>query len=258
LNIDGFCLVHGAGGNFYGSTLFDAVAARLVELGSGVLRINTRGHDGISTAVTGRGGLRLGGAYEVVDECRHDIAAWLDWLRQRTGPRLGLIGHSLGAVKCLCALAHEPALAPACVIALSPPRLSHSWFCTGASRAEFLETCRRAEQHVADGNPAALMEVKVPLPFVITAAGYLEKYGPDERYNLLNLITALPCAALMTFGALEVAGNIAFQELPDALGRLAPKHPLAVMTIPEADHFYTGCRPELIDAVVQWLLALDR
>src|SRR5688500_5678597 len=71
--VDAFCLVHGTGGNFYSSTLFDALADRLVELGAGILRVNTRGHDGVSTAVTARGGRRLGAAYEVLDECRHDL-----------------------------------------------------------------------------------------------------------------------------------------------------------------------------------------
>jgi len=33
LPVDGLCLVHGTGGNFYSSTLFDSLAARLLELG---------------------------------------------------------------------------------------------------------------------------------------------------------------------------------------------------------------------------------
>src|SRR3954468_10648220 len=101
--VDAVCFVHGTGGNFYSSTLFDSLAGRLLEWGCGVLRVNTRGHDGISTAVTDRGGRRLGAAYEVVDDCRHDLAAWVEWLRQTAGPRVGLVGHSLGAVKALYA-----------------------------------------------------------------------------------------------------------------------------------------------------------
>jgi hypothetical protein len=66
LAIDAFCLVHGTGGNFYSSSLFTDLADRLLALGCGVLRINTRGHDGIRTAVTARGGKRLGAAYETV------------------------------------------------------------------------------------------------------------------------------------------------------------------------------------------------
>src|SRR4051794_11268622 len=90
--VDAFCLVHGTGSNFYGSTLFDSFAERLLAVGCGVLRVNTRGHDGMSTAPTARGGKRAGAAYEVVDDCRNDLAAWMAWLAQRAGPRMGLIG----------------------------------------------------------------------------------------------------------------------------------------------------------------------
>jgi hypothetical protein len=76
LDVNAWCLVHGTGGNFYSSTLLESCAERLLELGCAVLRINTRGHDGISTAAaSGRGGVRLGAAYEVVDDCRRDLAA---------------------------------------------------------------------------------------------------------------------------------------------------------------------------------------
>src|SRR5262249_13795541 len=152
-----------------------------LELGVAVLRVNTRAHDAISTAVTNRGGRRLGAAYEVVDECRHDVAAWMDWLRQRSLPRIGLVGHSSGAVKGIYALANEPQLGATCLVALSPPRLSYSWFCECPQGPEFLEAFAKAEGYVASGQPLTLMEVKLPLPMVITAAGYVEKYGPDER-----------------------------------------------------------------------------
>ena len=71
LPVDALCLVHGTGGNFYSSTLFDSLAGRLLELGCTVLRVNTRGHDLMSTAATSRGGRRLGAAYEVVVDRRN-------------------------------------------------------------------------------------------------------------------------------------------------------------------------------------------
>jgi dienelactone hydrolase len=252
--LDAVCLLHGTGGNFYGSTLFDELAERLLQLGCGVLRANTRGHDGISTAVTSKGGRRLGAAYEIVDDCRHDVAAWLDWLGRHAGPRLGLISHSLGAVKCLYALAHQPQLPAACAVAISPPRLSYSWFCESAQAEQFLDTFRRAEKLVAAGEPTALLDVKLPLPYVITAAGYVEKYGPDERYNFLKFIAAVPCPTLATFGEIELQNNIAFRGSPEALGQLAPRLPqIRVETIAGADHFYTGVRERLADRVEDWL-----
>jgi pimeloyl-ACP methyl ester carboxylesterase len=257
LPIDGFCLVHGTGGNFYSSTLFDAITELLQQLGCAVLRVNTRGHDGISTAVTARGGQRLGAAFEVVDDCRHDIAAWSDWLRQRVGPRIGLIGHSLGAVKCLYAQAQEPQ-ALACMLALSPPRLSYSWFCASPATGDFLPTYQKAQQLQDAGQPAALLDVKFPLPFAITAAGYVEKYGPDERYNYLPLLRGLRCPTLVTLGSVEVSNNVAFQGAPEAIAEIRERETLlALEVIAGADHFYTGVRAELGGRVEAWLRQLS-
>lgn len=252
--VDAFCLVHGTGGSFYSSTLFDDCARRLLGLGCGVLRVNTRGHDLMCTAATPQGGRRLGAAYEVVEDCRHDLAAWMDWLRQRAGPRVGLLGHSLGAVKCLYALAQEPQLAAACVIAVSPPRLSYSHFCASAQGSEFLETYLQAQRHVRDGQPGALLEVKLPMPFVITAAGFLEKYGPDERYNHERFLRGLDCPTLITLGGKEVESNMAFQGAPEALQEVAAQRDqLRVITVPDADHFYSSTRAALLDDIEAWL-----
>jgi pimeloyl-ACP methyl ester carboxylesterase len=254
LGVDAFCLVHGTGGNFYSSTLFDALGERLLALGCGVLRVNTRGHDGISNAATARGGRRLGAAYETVDDCRADLAAWMDWLRQRAGPRVALVGHSLGAVKCLYAAVQEPQLAPVGLIALSPPRLSYEWFCTRPQGPEFLETYTLAEKHVSAGRPLTLLDVKLPLPFVITAAGFVEKYGPDERYNFLKFSASIPCPTLVTLGRIEVESNMAFQGTAEALEPVKARRPqLRIEMIDGADHFYTGVREALGDQVTRWL-----
>jgi alpha-beta hydrolase superfamily lysophospholipase len=257
--VDAFCLLHGTGGNFYNSTLLDGLTERLLALGCGVLRVNTRGHDGISSAATARGGRRLGAAYEIVDDCRHDVAAWVEWLRHRAGPRIGLAGHSLGAVKALYSLAQEPAIGAVCVLGLSPPRLSYSTFCAGPQAQDFLATYHEAERRVRNGEPAALLDVKLPLPFVITAAGYVDKYGPDERYDYLRFVAGVPCPTLITLGGAEVETNMAFRGAPEALAAVAARHPrLRVTVLDGADHFYTAARPELAELVESWLREVMR
>jgi pimeloyl-ACP methyl ester carboxylesterase len=254
LAVDAFCFLHGTGSNFYNSSLFDELGERLRCQGCGVLRVNTRGHDSVSSAITSQGGRRQGAAYEVVDHCRHDIAAWLAWLREHVGPRIGLLGHSMGAVKCLYALAQEPRNAPVCVVAVSPPRLSYSWFCSSPEGTDFLQTYRLAEQHASSGQAAALLDVRLPLPFLITAGGYLEKYGPEERYNYLRFVAGVACPTLITLGTVEVANNMAFRETPHALAELAAKRPnLYVETIEGADHFYSGTRKALGDRLEAWM-----
>jgi pimeloyl-ACP methyl ester carboxylesterase len=248
---EAFCLIHGTGSNFYSSTLFDSVAEHCLQRGAAVLRVNTRGHDGISTAITPQGGRRQGAAYECTDDCRYDIAAWVAWLHQYTAVGVTLLGHSLGAVKCLYALAQEPNARVKQLIAVSPPRLSYSWFCETEQGPAFLKEYARAEERIAAGQPGTLLEVKLPLSFVISAAGYVEKYGPDERYNFLKLLPGLQVPLLITLGEKEVGNNMAFQGLPTALAEL--RRPPNVAVIPGADHFYTGVRPTLLAALDDWL-----
>ena len=252
--LDGVSLVHGAGGSFYTSTLFDALAESLLSVGCAVLRVNTRGHDLMSTASTPQGGRRQGAAYEVVDDCRHDLTAWLDWLKNRVGPRVGLLGHSLGAVKCLYAAAHEPGLAAASVAALSPPRLSYAWFCSSPEGPRFREDYETAERHVESGRPGAPMDMRLPLPGVMTAGGYLEKYGPEERYNYLRFAADAPCPVLVTLGGVEAENNMAFRGAAEALRPLAERHGrMRVQVVAGADHFYSATRGEVTAGVVAWL-----
>ena len=254
LHFDAVVLIHGTGGNFYSSTFFDLLATNLAQRGVAALRANTRGHDGISTLVTAKGAVRSGAADELVDDCRYDLAAWISWLQQHVGPRVALLGHSLGAVKCLYALARQPNLGVEALIAISPPRLSYSWFCQSAKATEFLETYRRAEGLMQQGQPSALLEVKLPLRFVITAAGYVDKYGPDERYNYLNFLAAVPCPTLTLFGGIEIANNMAFQQAPEEVRRVAEKKPhIAVEVVPGADHFYMGVRDQAWQRIDAWL-----
>jgi pimeloyl-ACP methyl ester carboxylesterase len=257
--LDALCLLHGTGGNFYSSTLFDALAERLAALGVGVLRGNTRGHDIVSTAQTNAGSRRQGAAYERMSECRHDIAAWLAWLLEHSGPRVGLFGHSSGALKEIYALAHEPEIGAEGLIAISPPRLSYSWFSTSPQAGEFLDTYRQAQAHVRAGHGETLIEVRLPLPLVITAAGYLEKYGPEESYNYLRFAGKIRCPMLVTLGSLEVAENMAFRDAPEALAGIVAHNPrLRVETIAGADHFYNGVVAELTRVIEAWLRDLGR
>jgi hypothetical protein len=253
-SVDGWVLVHGTGGNFYSSTLFDVLAERFLALGMGVVRVNTRGHDLMSMAAVSGGGIRAGAAYDIVDDCRLDLAAWTEWARRNVGPRIGWLGHSLGAIKCLYAQAAQPDPDVVRLVAVSPPRLSYTWFTAGGERDEFLHTYHQARALVEAGEPATLIEVRLPLPFVITAAGYTEKYGPDERYNYLRFISGIPCPTLVTLGGIEVQNNMAFRQAPQALAEAAAGHSqITCRVIDGADHFYSGMRGTLADVIEGWL-----
>src|SRR5437868_2036005 len=76
-------LLHGVASNFYTSSTCEPLIASLQDLGLVVLSVNTRGHDSVFGASVGNIRRRFGAAYEIVDDCRHDLAAWIDFLKAR-------------------------------------------------------------------------------------------------------------------------------------------------------------------------------
>jgi pimeloyl-ACP methyl ester carboxylesterase len=258
-SLDAVLILHGAGGNFYGSTLFASLLPMFGQLGLAALSVNTRGHDSVSTAGTSNGPRTLGAAFETVDECRYDIAAWIDFLAARGYRGLVIAGHSLGAVKGIYSLAQETRPEVRSLLAISPPRLSHSRFAEGPDAEQFLKEFADAERHVAGGHAEALMTVRFPIPYLVTAAGYVDKYGRDERYNVLKHVPQVACPMLFTFGTIELRRGSAFQGLPEDLNLLAEQGAdLKVAVLAGADHFYTAARGELAGRIESWLRETER
>ena len=241
----------GVGSNFYGSVLIEHVADAVRNVGIVTLRVNTRGHDGVSIATTLGGGKLQGAAYEIVDDCRRDITAWIDFLAARGHPRIGLLGHSLGAVKSLYAQAHQPHAAVRRIVAISPPRLSHRRFLEGSHAPAFRQSMAMAEGLVREGTPQMLFQASFPFPLVISAATYLDKYGPEERYNFLNYAVQIGSPVLFVFGQIELQdeGSAFDGILPQIESWQFPAENPRIAAIPEANHFYAGKQRELANVV---------
>jgi len=255
---DAVVTLHGVGGNFYASSLFEGLTPALLASGIAVLAANTRGHDTLFAASAGmRGRCWLGGAVEKVDECRLDVAAWLKFLAARGYQRLGVVGHSLGAIKAVYSQAFEPDPRVTGVIALSPPRLSYAAFQYDARAGAFQEAVAAARLAVRDGRGSQLLQVNFPYTQWMAAENYLEKYGPEERYNLLKFVDRLVCPCCVTYGQRELEdGSMAFAGVPEAIEQVRrADQSLEVLTIPNADHNYSGTVPILAEKLATWLQA---
>jgi pimeloyl-ACP methyl ester carboxylesterase len=247
-------VLHGVAGNFYASSTFEPLLPQLHAAGYPTLTVNTRGHDSVFGAQLGSIRRRLGAAYEIVDECRPDIAAWIKLLVSRGHNRIVLLGHSLGAIKAVYAQAHDNHANVVAVAAISPPRLSFTAFNNSHESSVFFESMSLAREMVKEGDGDELFTAKFPFPLLITANSYIDKYGPAERYNILEFTHLLRCPTLFTYGSKELAsGGIAFAGLPEALNKLPAHAPRDVATIADADHFYTGVQAQLAGRVGEWL-----
>lgn len=259
LGVDVVILHHGVGGNFYNPGMFDAYSDSLLEVGCAVLRVNNRGHDLVSRVMVSQVGhepevKRLGAAYEDMDACRHDWVAWVDFAHAQGYRRIGLWGHSLGATKSIYYMATQPDSRVTCMVAGSPPRFAQSAFLTTAEGDTFKRSAELAQQHIKEGHPEAVMDVLYPVPLLLTAETFMQKYGPEETYDILTYIPKMSIPTLIMIGTEEAQTMMAFQGLPTQVAKLADElDRLTFASIPGADHAYTHQRTEVWNIVRQWL-----
>lgn len=252
-----FVLIHGTGSNFYAPGVLERFAVRAAASGATACRINTRGHDGIASIPTKKKSLQGGATYEVVSDCVHDIAAWCDWLVERGHQRIVLVGHSMGGVKAIYSQVQAPHSAVAAVVGISPPRFCHQHWMTHPKADAFRAHWQRAGELIAAGQPDGFLECTQPTPFLATAAGFVEKYGPEDRYDYLPLLGQLRVPALLMVGSETLNSSPAFDGLPawmDAARASASQ--LSFEIVPGANMGYSDQPDAPWQVAERWLSAL--
>ena len=246
---------HGVGGNFYNQHFFDPLGDRLLDAGCAILRVNNRGHDLAYNSPKGR----LGAAFESVDDCLKDWKSWIDHAASLGFKRIALWGHSLGAVKSIYFLASGGDPRVAWAIATSPPQFSYSDYVSRPDGHLFTAYFDEAKRLVAEGKPDAVFPVTIPTNVILAAKTYLDKYGPEERFDIAKLLPNVRVPILVTIGAKEGAGpespdRFSFLGLADQIGTLAQNQDnVSFSHIQGADHFYSGVTDDLWRAIDSWL-----
>jgi dienelactone hydrolase len=260
LGFDAVILHHGYAGNFYvagniyGPSFEGELQERFARAGVAAFRVNSRGHDLAYNSPKGR----LGGLYERLEDCVLDWQAWLECADAMGYRRIVPWGQSLGAVKNIYYMAVARDERVPCAIATSPPRLSYSAALQRDVTARLTEQLHQAQRLVEAGQGDALVDMTVPPMFRMTSAQtYLDKWGPEERFNVLARLRDAMAPVLVTVGSEEGKGPEApdwlqFGGLAEELAKIAATTPNVSFELVEgANHAYAGC----VDAL--WSLARD-
>jgi len=261
-------IVHGVNGNFYSSTLLQLLAETALEQECAALRINTRGHD---LASFGSSDLpaRLGSMFEAIEDSTYDLSSWIECARREGFSRIGVMAHSLGAVKVGYCLANGLQGIDRWV-ALSPPRLNTQLLLNDRDKCQvFQQHLEQARHWCEEGKGNHIMRVRFPLPNWVSAATFLDKYGSDDKYDYLSWWDRIRIPTLWAFGELEVRRGsanffnadqhlrerihtrISSQSSLDDPTSNGPKHEVDV--IDSADHSYRSTRDALRQRLSDWI-----
>jgi alpha-beta hydrolase superfamily lysophospholipase len=250
--IDAVLAIHGSTGNFYtASTL--GMAEDLSLQGYAALSLNTTAHD--TVWYNRSDNAYYGVAYEMLDRCRLDLRAGIDHLWERGYRRIAILGQSMGAVRVVYYAANEEDDRVKAVIPVSPVRLSYSYYMASEDAAEFQANIDRADQMEAEGRAMDLFPVNFPIPQMFSAAAYLDKHGPAERYNIITHAPRVKAPMLAVAGSLETHTRLL--DAAKDLATAAVNSPRADYAIIEGgDHSLTNRRQEAADTVLAWLASL--
>jgi alpha-beta hydrolase superfamily lysophospholipase len=251
--VDAILIIHGSGGNFYTPST-KAMAEDLRAQGYACLALNSSAHD---TVWHNSGDGRFYGvAFEILDRCRLDLRAGIDYLWGRGYRHIGISGVSMGAVRVAYYAATEPDDRVAAVIPISPVRLSYSYFLASKDAQEFQGIVQRANQLEAAGKGQELMDVKFPIAQMFSAAAYLDKHGPAERYNLVSLAPRVKVPLFVLAGSLETHTRL--RDAARDIALAAVNSPRAEYTVIEGGNHGLGNRQqEAAAAVLDWLASLS-
>ncbi len=254
-------LVHGVASNFYGSRLLQCCAEYFVGAGCDAVRVNTRGHDAMAFFSNGLSVIQAGAAYESIGDSVKDLNAWVQWGRGLGYRRIGILGHSLGAVKTVFSLAQsmEPFSQVQQLVLLSPPRFSPSLFRADPRGTRYTSAMVQATEAVEGGEPEKLMRVSYPFPMLISARAYREKYGEPAKYDYLPLASSLPIPTLWCFGSQEVrSGKGSFRDADQHWQNLGLPSIHSLEVIEGGDHNYTEVLPKLLQCIDRWRAGTGR
>ena len=261
--------IHGFNGNFYQERFVDHIADRLTESGLAFLTVNTRGHDYISyfTRKTDSGLTfsRIGGAFDVLEECIYDIKAWIDFLEAHGHKNVILEGESLGTIKVVIYQHQTQDKRVQGFILISP--LDHVGLLKCALEDMYDEAINVARRMVETGKADEFMPMTYcPLwQFPISAKTYVSAFDPNRKNGIFSFhdpnarfkeLSTIKCPILVTYGTVEEA--VVDNRVEEALSIVKEKAVSArrcdTALIQGAPHNYLDHEKELSTLIRNWVM----
>lgn len=161
----------------------------------------------------------------------------------------------MGAVKVAYYAAVEADERVSTVVPVSPVRLSCSYYLESEDVEEFQRNLEQADRLEAEGKALELMKVNFPIREIFSAASYLDKHGPAERYNLVTLAPRIRVPLFTIAGSLETHTRL--RDMAHDLAAAVNSPRAEYLVIEGGDHSLNNNRQKASGAVLNWLASLS-
>lgn len=259
--------VHGLTSTFYNNKiLLTALAQKSIEQGILFASFNTRGHDMIAGMKildqTQQKGYRygIGGAgYEIFEECEHDIAGVLDFLKEKGVNEVVLFGHSTGANKVAYFAGTKEDKRVKGVILGSP--LSDRYG-PGIERSTLTQDIQMMKELVLSGKGDGLVMGKTFFPLTpkrflsLVVPGAEDQMGYGENPPSLPYVSAITLPLFVLLGSNDEYLDRPAQDVLNVFKQLSTSTSYSQALVPNALHSYNGFEDLVAEKVVSWVLEL--
>jgi hypothetical protein len=247
-------LLHGTGSNFTSPGILEGLSQLFASRGEAALRLNTRGHDLMAKIPTMSGSVPGGASFESVGDAHLDISGAAAWLLDAGYEKLSLLGHSLGGVKAITSQSDHAIAEVDEIVALSPPRLCYERLIQDGAFRHGFDLSRKL---VDSGRGKEWVEMASPQKLLMQAEGIVEKYGIEDRFDIVQHLARVKPATLVFLDAKSLETSAAHKGLDEALVDLARSHTaLRIQRHPD-DIRYAGSEVGIANQIVAWRAKQD-
>lgn len=256
--------IHGMAGDMYSNSYYNAMYNDYPSADWAFMCVQHRGTGTVTEVLKGEEVILQGNAYEVFEDCVHDIDAWVTKANQLGFKNIWLQSHSLGPSKVAYYMQQTQDPRVSGLIFISPSDMIGLVHTPQAINTH-KELLAEAEQLVKQGQGSKLLSKPLWENIILSASSYVSFFANKARCGVFNynqVRTDWDTVNQLSLPVLAFAGtkddgivpikdaHLAMQQLEQEL-----KHSPRVKTVvfQEAEHDFAGFAKQIVEEVLHFI-----
>ena len=181
------------------------------------------------------------------EDAVEEIQAWVDWLKEKGAKNITVAGHSRGGNQAVVYVAKKQDSAVKKAVLIAPLAQTPSNIDTEYERRFNLPLAPalvEAEKQMEEIGATALMRGVAFLNCdraKVTTGAFVNYYGPNQNLYTPSLLPFIKVPVLVVVGSMDPLA----QELEPAIQGMPDNQNTTLVTIPDADHFFTNYKMKI-------------